>query len=99
MYCIAHSHQSGYKHVVIGTLTALFGVMIAQIGYQWYLTNLIFCGQADSRFSLFIASASPPPTSLALSIFSIFLEDIPLILVDGLMVGYYRQCFFICNLS
>jgi len=68
-------------------VTALYGLLILEAGFQWYYATLIFCSQGDSRLSLFFGSAagalSIPPT---ITIISIVVENLGFLLADRLMV-------------
>jgi len=68
-------------------VTALYGLLILEAGFQWYYATLIFCSQGDSRLSLFFGSAagalSIPPT---ITIISIVVENLGFLLANGLMV-------------
>ncbi|KAF9541667.1 hypothetical protein CPC08DRAFT_803280 [Agrocybe pediades] len=60
------------KTVVLGSITALHCLMIAQTIIQWYYVPLVFSTLGDTRASIFIQSASgacvPPVMSVAIAV-------------------------------
>jgi len=75
-----------HRHIIVGTLTALFLTILAQMVVQWYFTSIIFSTLGVSRLAIFIDQVEITPVPPPVAVTGNILQDIGFLLADGLMV-------------
>ncbi|KAF4611172.1 hypothetical protein D9613_007340 [Agrocybe pediades] len=88
---IYFSRKKEHNKAVMGTIIALFLLVLAQVSINWYFVNHAIVEAGDTRFSIFVESTTVPP---AMQIGTMFCQYLGYILADGLMVW---RCYQMCG--
>ncbi|KAF9556246.1 hypothetical protein CPC08DRAFT_103494 [Agrocybe pediades] len=99
IYVYLKKYQStalSQKRLMIGTLTALYAVVLGQISINCFYLNLIFLIKGDSKLSSFIEAVTITSTPDKPGHALVFLNTISFVIADGIMVW---RCFHVCGRS
>ncbi|KAF9554846.1 hypothetical protein CPC08DRAFT_712526 [Agrocybe pediades] len=98
IYIYSHRENSTVRtdKIVIGSITALYTVIVSQVLLNWFYTGIIFCAKGETRLHMFIENVTLEalPTGVRLSI--TILNVCGFAFADGLLVW---RCFHACGRS